>query len=161
MTTSSKKIVPTRRTRPHPPAPARTCPHLFAPVRTGPHLLAYFNSGTNLGGTPALTRGHSRIVDALGALGLVSAYHAFHKVDHGHEPHATYRHQFKASQPWHLDFCFVPTAWASHISKVEVISGDNWDERSDHRPMLVDLHLLAPARTCSHPVRTCPHPMST
>ena len=111
-------------------------------IRSGPTVvMGDFNSGTNLGGTPALTRGHSRIVDALGSLGLVSAYHAFHKVDHGHEPHATYRHQFKASQPWHLDFCFVPTAWASHISTVEVISGDNWDERSDHRPVIVDVNV--------------------
>ena len=117
-------------------------------IRSGPTVvMGDFNSGTNLSGTPALTRGHSRIVDALGALGLVSAYHAFHKVDHGHEPHATYRHQFNASQPWHLDFCFVPTAWANHITAVDVISGDKWDMSSDHRPVVVDLHLPAPDRT--------------
>ena len=117
-------------------------------IRSGPTVvMGDFNSGTNLGGTPALTRGHLRIVDGLGALGLVSAYHAFHKIDHGREPHATYRHQFKASQPWHLDFCFVPKAWAERISAVEVISRDKWDERSDHRPVQVDLHPLAPDRT--------------
>jgi hypothetical protein len=55
---------------------------------------------------------------------LVSAYHAFHAVEHGHESQPTYRHQFKTSQPWHIDFGFVPVAWMNHLVSVEVIDGE-------------------------------------
>ncbi len=61
--------------------------------------------------------------------------------------HATYRHLFKASQLWHIDFCFVPKAWADQITTVEVIGGGKWDASSDHHPVVVELHLPAPVRT--------------
>jgi exonuclease III len=100
------------------------------------------NSGTRLGPPRRLTRGHPPIVEALDALGLVSAYHAFHHVDHGAETHATYRHLFKDSQPWHLDFCFVPKAWAGRIRSVDVMHDAARAKRSDHSAVVVD---LAPA----------------
>jgi exonuclease III len=82
------------------------------------------------------TKGHSRIVSALADLGLVSAYHAFHHVDQGHETHATYHHLFKAGQSWHIDFCFVPASWVDRLAGVEVIDGDDWTIRSDHLPLM-------------------------
>jgi len=113
----------------------------FAKVmRSGPTVvMGDFNSGTKLGPAGRLTTGHPPVVNALSALGLVSAYHAFHGVDHGQETHATYRHLFKPSQPWHMDFCFVPAAWADQITSVEVIGGDKWDTKSDHHPVVVEL----------------------
>jgi endonuclease/exonuclease/phosphatase family metal-dependent hydrolase len=100
------------------------------------------NSGTHLNGERTPTKGHSQIVSALASVGLVSAYHAFHSVEHGRETHATYRHQFKVSQPWHIDFCFVPQSWVNRLVEVEVIDAEDWGARSDHLPLRVDIRLL-------------------
>lgn len=100
-------------------------------------VMGDLNSGTDLNGKRTLGAGHSRLVGALTDFGLVSAYHAYHEVEHGLETHATYYHQFKASRPWHIDFCFVPAAWADGLTKVEVLDGKEWASRSDHRPILV------------------------
>ena len=114
-------------------------------LRSGPAVvMGDLNSGTHLNGKHSPSRGHSRIVNALADLGLVSAYHAFHDVEHGHETHPTYRHQFKASQPWHIDFCFVPTSWVDCLLSVEVIDGEGWAVRSDHLPVAVNLRLPRP-----------------
>lgn len=109
-------------------------------LRTSPAVvLGDLNSGSRLGRCRSVTRHHQRVVDAFSELGLVSAYHAFHGVDHGSESQATYFHQFKRSRPWHIDFCFLPSRWKSHLVNVEVIDGRKWAERSDHRPLLVEL----------------------
>jgi endonuclease/exonuclease/phosphatase family metal-dependent hydrolase len=70
---------------------------------------------------------------------LVSAYHAFNKVEHAREKHATYYHQFKTTQPWHIDYCFVPAAWVNGLTNVQVLNGKIWARHSDHRPLIVDL----------------------
>jgi endonuclease/exonuclease/phosphatase family metal-dependent hydrolase len=107
-------------------------------LRSGPAIvMGDLNSGTRLNGEHALSKGHSRIINLLSGLGLVSAYHAFHRTEHGHERHPTYLHQFKASQPWHIDFCFVPESW--ELASVEMIDGAVWAKRSDHLPLRVDL----------------------
>jgi endonuclease/exonuclease/phosphatase family metal-dependent hydrolase len=109
-------------------------------LRSGPAIvMGDLNSGTNLAGTRSANKGHSRILDTFADLGLVSAYHAFHHFEHGREVHPTYRHQRKPSQPWHIDFCFVPVGWA--VVGVEVLDGKEWVTRSDHLPLKVDVQL--------------------
>lgn len=109
-------------------------------LRSGPSVvMGDLNSGSDLTRAQPSSKGHSRIVSALAELGLVSAYHAFHHIKHGHESHATYRHQFKATQPWHIDFCFVPRNWVDRLTGVEVVDGEDWRTRSDHHPLRVDL----------------------
>jgi len=117
-----------------------------------------FNSGTSLLRLGSSSRHHRRLVDEFNALGLVSAYHAFHHVAHGHEADATYFHQFNAGKPWHIDFCFVPRSWASSLINVAVIDGDEWRRRSDHLPLLVDVSLARAAtrRAASTPDRRAP-----
>jgi hypothetical protein len=111
-------------------------------LRAGPAVvLGDLNSGTDLGIGRASTKGHSRIVNLLADLGLVSAYHAFHNLEQGKEKHPTYRHQFKESQPWHIDFCFVPAAWTSGLVAVDTIDGQDWAKSSDHLPLRVSLSL--------------------
>ena len=114
-------------------------------LRSGPAIvMGDLNSGTNLAGTKSCNKGHSRILDTLAGLGLVSAYHAFHHCDHGQETHATYRHQRNRSKPWHIDFCFVPAGWA--VVGVEVLDGEEWETRSDHLPLKVDVQPADQAR---------------
>lgn len=83
-------------------------------------------------------RNHSALVDVLRKLGLVSCYHEFHDERHGEETHPTYYFQWKRRRPYHLDYCFAPTAWAKRLSRVEVGSYDPWTKHSDHRPLLVE-----------------------
>jgi hypothetical protein len=111
-------------------------------LRQGPAvLMGDLNVGARLRGERTPSKGHRRIVDALADLGLVSAYHAFHKIEHGRERHATYCHQFKAVQSWHIDFCFVPVSWVECVVGVKVIAGARWAKKSDHFPLMVDLRL--------------------
>jgi endonuclease/exonuclease/phosphatase family metal-dependent hydrolase len=103
-------------------------------------VMGDLNSGTDLNDRRSPSKGHARLIAALADLGLVSAYHAFHKVDHGHEVHPTYRHNHKPSRPWHIDFCFVPAAWVPNLVAVELLDGKEWTARSDHLPLKVDVH---------------------
>ncbi len=108
-------------------------------LRSGPAVvLGDLNSGSNLTRQPP-SKGHARILAALKDCGLVSAYHAFHDVAHGHEAHPTYRHQRNVTKPWHIDFCFVPAAWIQHVRSVELFDGDEWPKKSDHLPLSVEL----------------------
>ena len=118
----------------------RTLKAYAGPLRSGPAVvMGDLNSGTCLHRDRSPSRAHARLIDTLAGFGLVSAYHAFHAVEHGRERHPTYRHQFKASQPWHIDFCFVPASWVAHLVGVQVIDGADWAARSDHLPLAVDL----------------------
>src|SRR5262245_39889668 len=102
-------------------------------------VMGDFNSGIKLRGRRTVSAGHQKIVNACSALGLVSAYHAFNNVEHAREKHATYYHQYKSTQPWHIDYCFVPTAWLKGLVNVRVLNGKIWADHSDHRPLIVDL----------------------
>jgi exonuclease III len=82
---------------------------------------------------------HSALVSRLGDLGLVSAYHEFHGETPGQETRATYFHQWNRKQPFHIDYCFVPSAWIPRLRRVDVGDFQSWKRRSDHRPLVVDL----------------------
>jgi exonuclease III len=102
-------------------------------------VMGDFNSGIKLRGRRTVSAGHQKIVKMCSDLGLVSAYHAFNQVEHAREKHATYYHQFKSTQPWHIDYCFVPTVWLKGLMNVRVLNGKVWAQHSDHRPLIVDL----------------------
>ena len=71
-------------------------------------------------------------------LGLVSAYHHFHGEAPGAETRATHYFLFNESQPFHLDYCFLPETWLDRLASVEVGSFADWPQ-SDHRPLTVEL----------------------
>jgi exodeoxyribonuclease-3 len=73
-------------------------------------------------------------------LGCVSAYHAFHRVEHGAEAHPTHFWRWREDAPWHIDFCFIPEGWVGRVRNVEVGSFAHWQD-SDHRPLTVELEL--------------------
>lgn len=109
-------------------------------LRAAPSVvMGDFNSGTRMSGERRTSPGHTQIVDAFEQLGLVSAYHAFYRVQHGDEEHPTYYHQFKAHQPWHIDFCFVPKDWVARLVSVRIVDDQHQAARSDHRPVLVEI----------------------
>jgi hypothetical protein len=86
-------------------------------------------------------RAYAKLLAEMERLGLASAYHSFHGVPHGDEPHATHYFQWKEKRPFHLDYCYVPLSW--RVSAVEVGAYHDWAALSDHRPVVVD---VVPAR---------------
>jgi len=80
------------------------------------------------------TAGFEQLHDA----GLVSAYHTFNGVGFGAELHPTHHFLRKSERPFHIDFCFVPQAWAQRRLDVQVAHGPEWDLLSDHFPVIVE-----------------------
>jgi Endonuclease/Exonuclease/phosphatase family len=80
------------------------------------------------------TQGFAQLHDA----GLVSAYHHFNGVAFGAERDPTHHFLRKATRPFHIDFCFVPRAWAERKLAVQVVAGPQWAALSDHFPLVVD-----------------------
>ena len=71
-------------------------------------------------------------------LGLVSAWHHCTGEAHGEETRATYYHLRKESDPFHIDYCFLPETWMDRLTGVEVGTFGGWPQ-SDHRPLTVDI----------------------
>ncbi len=84
---------------------------------------------------------HSAVVARLMGHGLVSAYHHHRREAHGRESTPTFYLQWKEEKPYHLDYCFLPKAWAAKIRSVEVGGYEAWKELSDHRPLSIDVAL--------------------
>jgi endonuclease/exonuclease/phosphatase family metal-dependent hydrolase len=101
-------------------------------------VLGDFNSNVLWNHLHSPGRNHTALVQACARLGLISAYHHHFGEEHGKETRATSYFQWKRSRPYHIDYCFVPGAWASHLVSVEVGSYEQWADLSDHRPVIVD-----------------------
>jgi endonuclease/exonuclease/phosphatase family metal-dependent hydrolase len=43
------------------------------------------------------------------------------------------------SQPYHCDGIFVPASWSARLTSCEVLSGPEWDEVSDHNPVMAEI----------------------
>ncbi|CAN5835491.1 hypothetical protein BH10CHL1_BH10CHL1_33340 [soil metagenome] len=81
---------------------------------------------------------HSGVVKALAAANIASAYHEYFDETPGQERQHTYYHHRSAHAGWHLDYCFVPTAWLPRLQAVTVSPFTPWCEYSDHTPLMVD-----------------------
>jgi exonuclease III len=84
---------------------------------------------------------HLANVQGLRELGLTSAYHRFHGIEHStKESQATSYYRWRASRPFHMDFVFVPVSWS--IEAVEVGTFDRYSRpggMSDHVPVVVSV----------------------
>ena len=103
-------------------------------------LIGDFNSNAQWDHKRSSDKGHTALVRQLGALRMVSAYHSFLKLEHGAEMHPTLYMLKKADRPYHIDYCFVPERWASHVRTVVVGTYDDWISFSDHCPLTVDIN---------------------
>jgi hypothetical protein len=106
-------------------------------------MLGDFNSNTIWDHEHPADRTHSALVAKLGDLGLASSYHAHYGEAQGAESRPTffeYRHEHR---PYHIDYCFLPSAWAGRIASVSVGAHAEWAKQSDHMPIVVDLTAAA------------------
>lgn len=81
--------------------------------------------------------------ERLEPLGFTSAYHEFFGEPFGAESCPTHFHKGHESEPWHLDYCFIPAAWKDRLRRVEVGDFSSWKGVSDHRPVVVDVDVGA------------------
>lgn len=82
---------------------------------------------------------HAELVAELGRMGLVSAYHHYHREAQGAESRYTHYWHKSLDHPFHIDFCFLPKAWIPHLRSVQIGDFDQWRNLSDHCPIIVDL----------------------
>ena len=74
---------------------------------------------------------HARLVQVLrDEFQLMSAFHTWDQS--GVEPPTLYW-QWKESQPFHIDYCFIPALWKNRLASVQIGSYSDW-KSSDHRP---------------------------
>jgi exodeoxyribonuclease III len=108
-------------------------------LERGPTIVA-----GDFNGNPVFDKPNARMkwwtlgFDQLHAAGLVSAYHRHHAVAYGQELHATHHFLRKPERPFHIDFCFVPRAWAERSLVVQIPKDPSWQALSDHFPLVVD-----------------------
>jgi endonuclease/exonuclease/phosphatase family metal-dependent hydrolase len=100
-------------------------------------LLGDFNANASFKGS-----NWGELMELLKPLGLVSAYHNRFNEAFGAETRCTYFHRGNPSAGFHIDYCFVPAMWASQIDNVSVGSYDDWQDVSDHVPLIVDIDCL-------------------
>ena len=81
----------------------------------------------------------SSVAERLTGHGMTSAYHRFSGEKYGNESMATFYLHRDLSKPFHIDYCFVPASWAATITSVAVGNHGDWQDHSDHMPLVVDL----------------------
>ena len=102
-------------------------------------MLGDFNANTIWDKIHPSHLNHSSVVKRLADRGIVSAYHQVKGEPQGKESEPTFYLHHDASKPFHIDYCFLPKAWAERISLVEVGTFQKWEGHSDHRPLLVEI----------------------
>lgn len=105
-------------------------------LRAGDAVIAGdFNSHPRWDGRRART--HTALTRRLhDEFGLVSAWHASAGED-APEP-ATHYHQWRADRGFHIDYCFVPRAWADRVTAF-IPDEAPGSRHSDHRPLVIDM----------------------
>lgn len=78
------------------------------------------------------------ISSRLHAAGLSSLYHDRSGEAFGAETQASYFHQWKREQPFHIDFAFASRPLASRCRAFEIGGFDPWCSSSDHMPLIAD-----------------------
>jgi hypothetical protein len=84
-------------------------------------------------------RSHSRLVERLDALGLVSAYHSSRREAHGSEKEMTFYMRRNINQPYHIDYVFLPRAWLPRLRTCSVGEAATWLRVSDHSALVVEV----------------------
>lgn len=71
--------------------------------------------------------------------GLISAYHNHSHEPFGFESKATHHYRWHKEEPFHIDYCFIPSSWP--VEDVKIGKYKDWGAISDHCPLIVDVSL--------------------
>jgi hypothetical protein len=98
-------------------------------------LIGDLNTSTRV---DAQKKSHPSLVARLDCLGLSSLYHLRSGERHGEETAPTYRHGGLGKGLFHIDYAFLSQT-LQKAAKIQVLSGLEWEARSDHYPIVVDI----------------------
>jgi endonuclease/exonuclease/phosphatase family metal-dependent hydrolase len=84
---------------------------------------------------------HATIDHSLARHKLQSAYHAVTGEVSGQETRGTYYTRNVRDASFHIDYCYIPSAWVSSVTNVAVGDYEQWRALSDHRPLTIDMDL--------------------
>jgi hypothetical protein len=84
---------------------------------------------------------HSWLVSFLEKRKIVSAYHHFFSEHQGKEKRPTHYFYHHKNRGFHIDYVFLPKAWANRIETVEVGEYEQWAKVSDHVPLMIEVNL--------------------
>ena len=102
-------------------------------------MMGDFNSSSNLYSDKERHGwNHSKMVNELRELGLVSVYHALANEDHGKEKAPTFHQSKDEAKPFHFDYIFAPQEWLARMN-VTVGSYAEWRTHSDHCPVTAEI----------------------
>lgn len=121
--------------------PKRPSPPSSTPAARKPVILCGDFNSNKLWDDHRKTHNHSAVVSLLEQRGLLSAYHHFFSEPQGHETRPTYYFWHRQNRGYHIDYVFLPRAWASCIQSVAVGHHADWFHLSDHVPLSIDLTL--------------------
>ena len=121
-------------------AASKAIDHYASLFDTGPVvLLGDFNANKIWDNHHPPDLNFSSVAARLRQHGLVSAYHHHRAQAFGSETDPTFYLHWNQNKPYHIDYCFLPEAWAGEIVRVEVGHFEEWRTISDHRPLLIEL----------------------
>jgi endonuclease/exonuclease/phosphatase family protein len=110
---------------------------------TGPAIVAGDFNNNIFWDKPGYLINHSHTVSLLERYGLVSAYHHARGEAQGEETEPTHywRDRKKDGPTYHIDYVFLPRAWAADMREMSVGSFEHWcgARLSDHVPLAVDI----------------------
>lgn len=105
-------------------------------------LAGDFNASQVFDKGRAVTNHFSAVSDRLERFDLQSVWHERTGEAFGRETRPTYFHQWRADQPFHIDYAFACTRLRQEATRVEIGSIADWLEGgSDHMPLIMDFRL--------------------
>src|SRR5262245_45664945 len=109
----------------------------------GPAIVAGDFNNNIFWDRPGYLINHAHTVTLLEKYGLVSAYHHARGEAQGaeREPTLYWRDRLKAGPTYHIDYIFLPRAWAADIREMHVGDFEDWCGAglSDHVPVVVEI----------------------
>ncbi|MEH7463015.1 endonuclease/exonuclease/phosphatase family protein [Bacillus thuringiensis] len=78
---------------------------------------------------------HSKVVELLKSVGIMSAYHYYFNGEHGQESIPTHYFRKEKARPFHIDFLFASEIILKQLSFIEIGSFEKWIKFSDHIPI--------------------------
>lgn len=81
-------------------------------------------------------RTHTAVVNELEKLGLVSAYHDWHRESYGEESKPTFFMYRHLDKPYYTDYMFYNRG---KIGRFSIGVFDDWSPLSDHMPLILDI----------------------
>ena len=112
-------------------------------LRRGPALIAGDFNNNVFWDKPGWAMNHKTAVTSLARRGMVSAYHTVRQEPQGAESQPTlyWRDRRKDGPTYHIDYIFLPKAWAGRIAALTVGRFEDWcgSGLSDHVPLTLQI----------------------